>query len=188
MTCSFIVYHAVYLLMFSEILTSTWGSIFRNRDVIPSNETTFIWCLIQHGCLLVWRFYLRLGWTCLTAALKDCVHWPPGPSHMESDLRRFLWGMLSLTSHNQDATRGKTATREDIQLLHFQQNWVTGGQMRMRGWPWHVRLARIQGPRLAACLWGRGRAEETACCVCNPARLTSGCCSGWPEGAAPAGT
>lgn len=120
MTCSFIVHHAVYLLVSSKILTSTWGSIFRNRNVIPSNGTTFIWCLIQSSCLFVWLFYLRLGWTCLTAALRDCVHWPPGPSRMESDLRRSLWGMPSLNSRNQDATWGKTATREDIKLLYLQ--------------------------------------------------------------------
>lgn len=115
-------FHCVscYLLVSSKILTSTWGSIFRNRNVIPSNGTRSIWCLIQRGCLFVWRFYLRLGWTCLTAALTDCVHWPPGPSRMESDLRRSLWGMPLLNSRNQDATWGKTATREDIKLLHLQ--------------------------------------------------------------------
>lgn len=34
--------------------------------------------------------YLRLGRTCWTAVLMDCVHWPPGPSHTGPESKRFL--------------------------------------------------------------------------------------------------
>lgn len=47
--------------------------------------------------------------------------------------------------------------------------------------PWHVHSGCTQGPRWAACLWGRGQVEEMVCSVYNLAHRTAGCCSGWPE-------
>lgn len=60
----------------------------------------------------------------------------------------------------------------------------------VRAQPWHVHSGCTQGPRWAACLWGRGQVEEMVCSVYNLAHRTAGCCSGWPEwqDAASAGT
>lgn len=45
--------------------------------------------------------YLRPGRTCWTAALRDCVHWPPGPGHTGPESKRFLPATRSVSSRRQ---------------------------------------------------------------------------------------
>ena len=43
--------------------------------------------------------YLHLGSTCWTVVLLDCVHWPPGPSHMGLDSKQLLQVILPISCH-----------------------------------------------------------------------------------------
>lgn len=136
--------------------------------------------------------YLHLGWTCWTAVLMDCVHWPPGPSHTGLDSKQSLQVTQLLSSHklSQDAThrhahKQKKYIQDKWNLLNKKVTVNSEQRSTEMGRPWRVRWECrspwcSRGPRWAACRWGRGRAEETVCSVCNPARPTAGCCSGWP--------
>lgn len=152
--------------------------------------------------------YLHLGWTCLTAVLTDCVHWPPGLSHMGLDSKLSLQVTQLLSSHrlSQDAkhvcahTNTHTSSERNIDDKWNIPNKKIQRELKVmqhtvykKGQPWRVHWECrgpwcSQVPRWAACLWGRDQVEGTACSECNPAHLTAGCYSGWPgwQGAASA--